>query len=188
MILRWMILFSSTAISQEDYKKWGILLHKNLAILVPFECWMPKNPKKPGLKHGENLLKFWVPGFPWKSQPLLTRFLACPDIQVSPRPMDENSKQKNLESTFFKAREFHEIHADFGVTNENQLFRYIETWEFENPSKKNPPLSHCCPLIGPYYGLIAWGDGIGGESPLRLPSFKDIWIFGHLGHFLESLN
>lgn len=48
-----------------------------------------------------------------------------------------------------------------------------------------------CPTVVHWLGLITalflGGMALGG-SPLRLPSFKDIWIFGHLGHFLESLN
>lgn len=53
-------------------------------------------------------------------------------------------------------------------------------WNLRILQKKNPPLSHCCPLIRPYCGLIAWGDGIGGESPLdchhsKISGFSDIW-------------
>ena len=154
-------------------KKWGSLLHKNLAILVPFECWMPKNPKDQDLTWRESP-NFWL-GFPWKS-PRFCEILGVSRYPGIPPSNDENSWICFL-NRLYKARDFHEIHADFGWQTK---INSSDILKLENPSKKNPPLSHCCPLIGPYYGLIALGGWHWGGVPLdchhsKISGFSDIW-------------
>lgn len=64
----WMILFHQLHFLFGRSKKWGILLHKNLAILVPFSMLdAKKSQKKQDLTWRESpkILAIW---FPWKSQ------------------------------------------------------------------------------------------------------------------------
>ena len=141
-------------------KKWGILLHKNLAILVPFECWMPKNPKNQDLTWREspkNLARV--------SLEISTVLRDSWRIQVSRYPrvqwwkFPKNVSWIDLEKKRVISMKFTRILAD---KRKSTLQIY---WNLRILPKKIPH----CPIVIHWLGLttalLLGGDGIGGESP-----------------------